>query len=403
MKILQINTNVNSGSVGRIAEDIGNVLIANGHQSFIAYARGNRPSKSKLIKIGNYFDVYWHVLKTKLFDKHGFGSYYATKKLIKEIEKINPDVIGLHNLHGYYININVLFDFLNSKQYPIVWTLFDCWAFTGHCTYFDDINCSKWETQCLKCPKYGKYPSAWVDNSKENFQVKRKLFAKNKNLHIVVHSQWLADLVGKSFLHDIPLHITPSAIDLKIFKPVVSNLRQKFDLGEKIIILGCASVWSERKGLADLIALSKLVNDNFIVVVIGVNKKQINNLPFKMLGVERTESIEQLAEWYSLADVFVNPTYQDNFPTTNIEALACGTPVITYNTGGSPEAIDENTGYVVEKGDINGLKEKILQIIDAGKENYTKKCRERAEKLYNKTERYQDYLQIFHEIAQKKN
>lgn len=398
MKVLQINSVVNSGSTGRIAEDIGSLLLARGHESYIAYGRGNRPSKSELIRIGKSYDVYNHVIITRLFDRHGFGSQHATKNLIKEIERIQPDIIGLHNLHGYYINILELFNYLNLKQYPVLWTLFDCWAFTGHCTYFDDIQCSKWETQCFQCPKYRNYPAALVDNSLQNYQIKKKLFSGNRNLQVVLHSEWLAGLVNKSFLGHIPIHVTPSAIDTDVFRPVSGNISQIYNLEGKKIILGCASVWTERKGLNDLIQLSKLISEEFKLVVIGVSSSQKSKLPANVLGIERTENIQQLAEWYSLAHVFVNPTYQDNFPTTNIEALACGTPVITYNTGGSPEAIDNNTGLVVEKGDIHVLYEAVVNITGKGKEHYTDICRERAVKHFNKDDRFKDYLKIYESL-----
>ena len=200
MKILQINTTVNTGSTGRIAEDIGKVLMANGHESYIAFGRGNQSSQSNLIRIGSKMDFFLHGLRTRFFYRHGFGSKKATEQLIKEIDKIKPDAIGLHNLHGYYLNIEVLFEYLKSNHIPVLWTLFDCWAFTGHCTYFDDIDCKKYQTQCGKCPKIDKYPSSlFVDNSFKNFTDKKKLFTSLANIDFVVHSDWLKGLVKKSY------------------------------------------------------------------------------------------------------------------------------------------------------------------------------------------------------------
>lgn len=395
MKVLQINSVVNSGSTGRIAEDIGKVLIKQGHESFIAYGRGNRPSKSKLIKIDTGKDIYLHGLKSLLFDRHGFGSVNATKRLIKRIEEIKPDVILLHNLHGYYINIEILFDFLTVYKRPVLWTLFDCWAFTGHCSYFDDINCTKWKYQCEKCPKIKAYPaSLLIDNSHKNYLDKKRLFNSCRNMEIVVHSHWLAGLVKESFLKKKKIHVTPSGIDIDKFKPVLTDLKEKYKLKNKKIVLGCASPWSKRKGFDDFLELRKLLNNDFHIVLVGLNKKQINLLPEGILGLSRTDSVEELAGWYSIADVFVNPTHTDNFPTTNLEALACGTPVITYNTGGSPEAVDQNTGIVVNKGDIGGLKEAVEQVIAKGKSHFVPLCRKRAELLFNKDERYLDYINI---------
>jgi glycosyltransferase involved in cell wall biosynthesis len=398
LKVLQINTIVNSGSTGRIAEDIGNVLIENGHSSYIAFGRGNRPSNSKLIKIGNELDVYNHGLKTLLTDKHGFGSKRATLELIKQIEQINPDVIGLHNLHGYYVNIELLFKFLSKSYIPVLWTLFDCWAFTGHCTYFDDISCEKWKIQCDKCPKHKNYPKSLVDNSFDNFNKKRELFNSLHRLELVTHSNWLKGLVEKSFLSDLKIHHTPSAINLELFKHEKSDLKAKYNLENKKVVLGCASIWSNRKGLNDFLQLYKLLDENYQIVLIGLNSKEIKLLPKEIIGISRTENTKELAQWYSLAEVFVNPTTQDNFPTTNLEALACGTPVITYNTGGSPESIDHGTGIVVEKGDITGLSSAIKYFAKLDRQRLVEVCRNRAKNNYDKNSRYLDYLNIFENL-----
>jgi glycosyltransferase involved in cell wall biosynthesis len=400
MKLLQLNADVNTGSTGRIAEDIGKVLISKGHESYIGYGRGKRPSQSRLIRIGNQWDLINHGLKTAIFDRHGFGSVNATKALIKEIDNIKPDAIGLHNLHGYYLNIEVLFDYLDKLNIPVIWTLFDCWAFTGHCSYFDDISCKKWIAGCFSCPKTNKYPSSYlIDNSRRNFQDKRSLFTKVKNLHIIVHSQWLKELVEQSFLKIYPVHHIFSGIDLEVFKPVPGiDIERKYSIFGKKIILGVASKWSTRKGLSDFLQLKKYLSEDYILVLVGLAKKQIDTLPSGVIGITRTESVSDLAAFYSAAHVFVNPTWQDNFPTTNIEALACGTPVITYNTGGSPEAIDEQTGFVVEKGDIIGVAGAIQKIMQKGKEHFSPLCRNRAKKLYNKNDRYLDYLQLYESL-----
>ncbi len=403
MKVLQINTSVNSGSTGKITEDIGNLLLQLGHESFIAYGRGNRPSSSKLIKFGGKFGTYFHWLLTAIFDKHGFGSKRATLALINEIEVIKPDIIGLHNLHGYYLNIELLFEYLQKSEIPIVWTLHDCWAFTGHCTYFDSVNCEKWKTQCSLCPKTKFYPTSYlIDNSKNNYSIKKTLFNLPKRIQLITPSNWLNTLVKQSFLSH-PVHTIYNGIDLNIFKPSYSAhlLREKHKLNNKSVVLGVASIWDKRKGLEDFIELSKLINIEIQIILIGLSKNQIKNLPTNIIGVERTENVQQLAEYYSLANVFVNPTWQDNFPTTNIESLACGTPVITYNTGGSPEAIDENTGIVLSKGDVNGLNRAIIQIVKNGKDFYQTNCRKRAELLFDKNDRYMDYFKKYKQLIEK--
>lgn len=400
MKILQINSVVNSGSTGRIAEDIGKVLMAHGHESYIAYGRGNRPSDSNTIKIGTAFDVYAHGAKTLLFDLHGFGSKSATQKLIRQIEKIGPDVIGLHNLHGYYINIEVLFDFLEQSGIPVVWTLHDCWAFTGHCAYFESIGCQKWKSECHTCPSLKNYPKTiGPDFSKRNFLRKKKLFNKPHKIYFVTPSNWLNNLLHQSFLREYPSTLIHNGIDLELF-----NIKKiKCFENEKIELLGVASTWSRSKGLFDFIHLANLLPDNrFHITLIGLNEEQIKLLPNNITGIRRTENVQKLVEYYKLADIFINPTYSDNFPTTNLEALACGTPVITYNTGGSPEAIDEETGIVVKQGDIKGIFTAILTLESLGLNEISSKCRLRAEMLYNKNERYLDYLDIFNEIIKKK-
>lgn len=403
MKILQINTTVNSGSTGRIAEDIGNVLIANGHESYIAFGRGSRPSTSHLIKIGNSFDIYNHVLQTRLFDRHGLGSKHATLQLINKIEHIKPDVIGLQNIHGYYLNYIVLFKFLRKMEIPVVWTLHDAWSFTGHCTFYDSVNCLKWLAKCYQCPKSNFYPESWFfDRSTQNFIDKKTAFCSLSNLTLITPSAWLAKQVKLSFLNSYPVNIIHNGIDLASFKPFtkdeIRSFRDRMKLPPGQVLLGVASIWDKRKGLDDFIELSKIYGGIYVLVLIGLSKNQIKELPSNIIGIERTESIRELALWYNLANVFINPTYQDNFPTTNIEALACGTPVITYNTGGSPEAIDAQTGIVVEKGDISGLYAAIRKILINGKAHYTAACRARAESLFNKDERYTDYLRLYEDM-----
>lgn len=400
MRILQINASINSGSTGRIAEDIGSVLIDNGHESYIAFGRNDRESKSIKIKIGNRLNVIIHYFESLLFDQHGFSSRIATYCFLRKIDKIKPDAIGLHNIHGYYINIEMLFNYIKKKNIPVVWTLFDCWAFTGHCSYFDNINCKKWTVQCEKCPKRNLYPkSMFIDNSKNNYIHKRNVFNGVKNLQIIVHSEWLNNITKKSFLSSYSTKLINSGVDLNLFKPTTSDLKTSMNLQSKRIVLGCASVWDIRKGLNDFIQLAELLDENYQIVLVGLNKDQIKLIGNKIIGIGRTENIHKLAELYSIADVFVNPTYLDNFPTTNLEALACGTPVVTYNTGGSPEAIDNETGIVVQQGSIVGLKNAIESLMQNDKQNLSIKCRRRAERFFDKQIKFKEYMAVFNEIA----
>ncbi|MDT0540975.1 glycosyltransferase [Croceitalea sp. P059] len=404
MKLLQINTVVNYGSTGRIAEQIGDLALEKGFKSYIAYGRKNGNSHSELIRIGTKFDNYTHVAKTRITDKHGLGSVGATKKFISIINEIEPDIIHLHNIHGYYLNYKLLFEYLNEIQIPIVWTLHDCWSFTGHCAYFDFVNCSKWISGCHSCPQLAAYPKSYVDNSKANFNLKSKLFAANKNLTLVPVSFWLKNLLTKSVLKNLQKKVIHNGVNLEKFKPYsdTTDIDRKFNIVNEHLILGVASVWEQRKGLQDFVKLNDLLKDRFKIMLVGLDKKQINSLPANIIGIERTESQEELAQIYSRADVFFNPTYEDNFPTTNLEAMACGTPVITYDTGGSPESITDETGFIITKGDLRLALEKIELLVNKNKIATTSKCRDNISSNYEMNKQFEKYFDLYEKILSKK-
>lgn len=400
-KLLIINSSINTTSTGRIAEEIGDLACHSNFEVFVAYGRNFNSSSHKALKIGSKIDVLFHGVQSLLFDNHGFGSKNATINFIKQIDQINPDIIHIHNLHGYYIHIGVLFEYLRTKNKPVVWTFHDCWPFTGHCSYFDSVNCVKWKTCCSNCPNQQKYPkSLFFDFSKRNFQHKKEIITSLDNIVVSTPSNWLNKIVRNSYFNKYKVVTINNGIDLNKFKPVVDfSIISKYNISkQKNIIVGVASIWDSRKGLNDFIEIRKYLENNVLIVLIGLSEKQIMNLPAGIIGISRTESVDELAAFYSLAKVFVNPTYVDNFPTTNLEALACGTPVITYNTGGSPEAIDPNTGIVVEKGDINNLIIGIKKILSTDKEVFTKKCVDRAKLLYDKNNRFNDYINIYNEL-----
>lgn len=397
-KLLQINTVINSGSTGRIAEDIGRIAIANGWESYIAFGRNPRPSASHAIRIGSRLDVLLHVLATRLFDLHGLASRRATKRLVRQIERIRPDVIHLHNIHGYYLNYKILFRYLAASGTPVVWTMHDCWAATGHCPHYTFIQCIVWQSErgCRRCPQKKSYPkSVLFSNVPHNFRCKRKYFnlLPESQLTIVTPSRWLSDEIGKSYLGHYRRTVINNGIDLDIFKPSMD----KNDAAEKFVILGVASVWDERKGLADFIKLADLLREDEEIVLVGLSEKQMLALPKdkRIRGIKRTESQEELAALYSAALCFVNPTYEDTFPTTNLEALACGTPVVTYRTGGSPEAVDEETGFVVEPGDMAAVLACVRKIEDAGKSAYQEHCVARARELYDKGRNFLKYIELY--------
>lgn len=396
--LLQINVTANWGSHGRIAENIGELAMEHGWKSHIAYGRYANKSKSEIYKIGSAIDIYNHVLQTRVFDRHGLASKQATRRLIEYIDSVAPDIIHLHNIHGYYLNYPLLFEYLQKSEIPVVWTLHDCWAFTGHCAYFDYINCDRWKFHCHHCPALGRYPhSSLFDRSSDNFNDKCKWFTSLKNMTIVPVSNWLASKVWQSFLSRYPIQVIHNGVDTNTFN-YQSVKKEDFGLQDKFIVLGVASVWDSRKGLADFLKLRNVLPEEYVIILIGLTNKQIKKLPKGILGISRTNSVKGLAEYYSLADVFVNPTWEDNFPTTNLEAQACGTPVITYRTGGSIEAINKGTGYIVAQGDIPAIVSIITKIKGTGKIPYMHTCRDHIVKNFENSNTYQQYLYLYNTV-----
>lgn len=396
MKVLQINSVFKYGSTGRIVKDLMDNLEEKNHTCMVAYGRGEKESCVRIFNISLNIEVNLHGIISRITDKHGFYSKMATKRLIKKIREYNPDIIHLHNLHGYYINLEILFNYLKEENKSVVWTLHDCWAFTGHCSHFDFIKCDKWMKKCFKCPQQKNYPKSLVfDNSEWNFQMKKKIFSGLSNMIIVTPSRWLNELVKKSFLSEYPTQVIHNGIDLDIFKPKEGIFRAKYKLENKFIILGVANVWNDRKGLEIFLELSKKIDENSIIVMVGLSKKQKRSLPPNIIGICRTNNINELVEIYSDADVFINPTLEDTFPTTNIESIACGTPVITFNTGGCSEIIDDSCGKVIEKN-FNILLKSIKNI--SKKDLYKKRCLDKAKK-FNKFDKFDEYIKIYEMIG----
>ena len=368
MKVLQINSVCGIRSTGRICSDLAEVLEQNGHECKIAYGRETVPEKYQkyAVRIGSDFDVKLHALQSRIFDNAGFGSRRATEKFIEWVKEYDPDVIHLHNIHGYYINIEVLFNYLAKADKPVVWTLHDCWAFTGHCAHYSYVKCGKWNVGCYNCPQKKSYPSSFLfDYSKQNWIKKNVLFTSVNNMTLVTPSKWLANEVKQSFLSKYPVNVIPNGIDLNVFKPTPSDFREKNSLVGKKIILGVASAWGLKKGLFDFVELSKCLDEDYKIVLVGLTEKQKKELPSNILKITRTNNIHELAEIYTAADVFFNPTYEDNYPTVNLEAQACGTPVITYRTGGSVESIPEEN--VVEQGDLRKAISKFESFLEIAK------------------------------------
>lgn len=408
--LLQINVVANSGSTGKIAEDIGRLVMSKGWRSVIAYGRWANPSQNELIRIGSDFGNKEHAIESRLFDNHGLASRSTTKNFIRQVDAINPDVIHLHNIHGYYINYPQLFQYLTEHNIPVVWTLHDCWPFTGHCVYFDVVNCGRWKTECHPpCPAKRDYPaSILADGARRNWNLKRQSFTSVRNMTMVPVSEWLSDLLENSFLGNYPVEVIHNGINIDVFHPVErsEDLLERYAIQHKHIILGVSNMWEERKGLKDFIKLRGLLSDDWIIVLVGVNEKQRSNLPDGIVGISRTENQQELVGLYSSADIFLNLTYEDNYPTTNLEAMACGTPVITYETGGSPEAVTPETGWVVEQGNITEVASIINDLSSVSVEKVSlrrKICRMHAEQFFDKEKCFEQYLALYERILDNNN
>lgn len=401
--VVQLNTVVNSGSSGRIAEEIGKCALAHGWRSAIAFGRNPRPSASELIRVGSDFGVRLHAVRSRIFDDTGFGSRRATLALLRQLDALAPDIVHLHNLHGYWVHIGELFRWIAARGVPVVWTLHDCWAFTGHCAYFSAVGCEKWRSGCFACPQTRGYlTSLLCDRSRKNWEEKRALFSSVKNLTLVPVSDWLAKIAQRSFLGGkAEIRRIYNGVDTETFSPKnaagAAAVRRKYGLADGVFtVLGCATAWGARKGLPDFFRLRERVPERELqIVLVGLKEAQLRALPRGIVGIRRTESTTELAELYSAADAVLNPTYEDTFSIINIEALACGTPVAMYRTGGAPEAIDANTGIVVPQGDLDALIAAIGTIRERGKAAYSAACRSRALAHFRAADRWNDYLALY--------
>lgn len=402
--LLQINLSANVGSHGRIAEEIGLAAMKFGWRSVIAYGRSANVSQSELIRVGSNIDIYEHLVETRLFDNHGLASRLATKRFIEKVKELKPDIIHLHNIHGYYLNYRLLFEYLNSTNIPVVWTLHDCWAFTGHCGHFVAVGCEKWKTGCGHCPiTRTEYPIAFVDRSAKNYELKSKIFGANKNLYIITVSKWLAGIVHESILKENRIQVINNGIDLNVFQQILFPSDKKIKIGNSFVILGVASSWSEIKGIDDYIKLSHLLSGNEKLVLLGVNENLKEKMPKNIICLPRTESTKELAEWYNRADVLLSLSKGETFGMTIAEAMACGTPAIVYDNTAQPELITEGCGYIAPTGNIDKVYERILNVKEMGKEHFSDACRRRVEQNYNKEDRFQDYINLYEELLNEKN
>jgi putative colanic acid biosynthesis glycosyltransferase len=404
IKVFQIAVEGNTGSTGTIAESIGQLIIKNGWESYIAHGRFPRPSVSKVIRIGSDIDVVLHGLETRLFDRHGLGSRRATKNLIAQINEIKPDIIHLHHLHGYYINIAILFEYLRMTKINVVWTFHDCWSFTGHCCYFDHVGCEKWKNECNKCPQKNDYPKSFLfDRSKKNYYQKKVLFTALSNLTIVSVSKWSNNLLSQSFFKNTTHTYIYNGVDTEIFKPLDSPdfVKKKYHVDKKFVVLGVATTWSRRKGFDDFIKLSSVLDEDEVIILVGLNKKQMKGLPENVIGLSRTDSRQEMADLYGASDVLLNLSVEETFGLTTAESMSCGTPVIVYNSTASPELVSDMTGIVVQKNDIIKIRTAISKIKHDTKATYSINCRARAIEYFNKSDRLEEYVALYKSILEK--
>ena len=408
-KLLQINPVIRvNTSTGRIMQEIGELAMQNGWECHIAYSKGRdgiRECRSDIVPVGNIWSTAWHGIETRLFDRHGLASSHATRQFVRKIEEISPDVVHIHNIHGYFLNYQILFDYLSKAGIPVVWTVHDCWLYTGHCYYYSFAGCDRWQTGCHHCPQKKEFPtSLFCDRSRRNFEDKKAAFTSMPldRMIIVPVSEWIRNEMRRSFLSAYPFRVIHNGINTDIFNIYDDRqVRKTFGLGNRHILLGVASIWSREKGLDDFIRMAGMLNEDEVIVLVGIKPEDRKRLPDNVVGIARTENIRQLAELYAAADVFVNPTWQDNYPTVNMEAIACGTPVVTYRTGGSVEVITPATGMIVEQGNLNELLKSIREIESKGKASYQEACRKYALLNFKKEDRYMEYLRLYEELRTK--
>lgn len=394
MKALFVNEVCGVTSTGRICTDLAGMLEQRGWECKVAYGRKTVPAQYEkyAVRIGNKMGVYAHVLGSRLFDNTGFYSYFATKKFIRWVEEYDPDVIHLHNLHGYYIHLGVLFDYLHRCGKPIFWTLHDCWTFTGHCSHYDYIGCDKWKTECHDCPMTREYPkSLWWDRSKRNYVDKKKLFTGIDRLSIITPSDWLRQQVEQSFLGEYPVRTITNGIDTDVFNPTYGDFRHKNGLKDKTVLLGVANVWTQRKGRDDFFRLASELDERYRLVLVGDLRGV--ECPENILHISHTNNPQELAEIYSAADVFLNLTCEDTYPTTNLESLACGTPVITYRTGGSPESVPDCCGRVIDRGDVAAVHKALDEVLSPAF------ALEANAEDFHKIKRFHEYVTLYEDAV----
>ena len=403
MRVVQINGGA-KGSTGKIMMGIAEVARAQGHEVMCAspITTTNRDAGEDCgyYRIGTFNSRRVNVALARITGFNGCFAWFETYKLLKKIDEFKPDIIHLHNLHDSYINLSMLFSYIKKHNVPTVWTLHDCWSFTGQCPHFTIVKCDKWKVGCHNCPQYKEYPASLYDNTKKMWQLKKKWFTGVKNMTIVTPSEWLAGLARESYLKQYPIEVINNGIDLNAFKPTHSNFREQYGIpGDKYIVLGVSFAWGYRKGLDCFVEMAEILGERYQIVLVGTDDEIDKNLPHNIISIHRTQNQKELAEVYSAADVFVMPTREENYPTVNMEAIACGTPVVTFDTGGSPEMLDDKTGIVVEANDIEATKKAIKDICEK------KRCNDEEyivaySKSFDMKKRFAEYIELYANVLE---
>ena len=402
-KLLQINVTANWGSTGKIAEQINVMAQKQGWSTYIAYGRYSNPSESQLIRVGSDLNVYEHYAEHICLDNDGLSSRNTTRKLVKVIKGIKPDIIHLHNIHDHWLNYKILFEYLNTLDVPVVWTQHDCWAFTGDCGYFSQLACNQYASGCSEtCPFRKKtITRRFVNHTKQHYELKKGLFSATRKLTLVPVSHWLEGVLKESFLKDKRIKTIYNGVDISVFRPIENfgDVLKKFGLDGVPYVVGVATAWSERKGFADYCKLSVMMPQGVRIVLVGLDEKLRKNAEKNgIIGIARTDNIEELVALYNGAAIVMNLSYEETFGLTTVEGFACGRPGIVYGATASPELVTNETGIVVEPGDVVGVARAVGGILEKGKSYYTDACRRRAVEYFDKDKCFEEYLQLYERL-----
>ncbi len=393
MKIVQINATYGKGSTGKICLSLSRLMNDNNIKNYIIHS-GENTEYENSYSFGNTSYLKLQSLKARIFGNWGFNSKQATKKIINKLDEISPDIVHLHNIHGHDCDLDTIFSYFKQKNTKLIWTFHDCWTFTGYCTHFTLDKCYKWKTECVDCVQNKKF-SWFVDRSKELYNRKRTLFS-GLDLTIITPSKWLADLVNESLFKEYSVKVINNGINLDVFKPIESDIKQIYNINDKYIVLGVAFGWSVSKGIDVFVKLAEKLDERYQIILIGTDDNTDKILPKNIISIHRTQDQHELAKLYSAADLFVNPTREDSYPTVNMESLACGTPVVTFRTGGSPESVDDSCGSVVDVDDIDSLYNEVTRICET-KPYSQEACLKRAI-LFDKDTCFREYIKTYEAI-----